>query len=94
MMLKNQKQKIRKKKNNVCIRCGSRTYKNNLFCSECFKKPYIKNYQRKRRVRKMRYVICKICGTSKSIMPFVGVCNRCYHKVFHAIKSIRRGKSL
>lgn len=94
MVLKNQKQKLKKKKNKICIRCGSKTYKNHLFCSECFKKPYLKNYQRKKRIRKMRYVVCKICGTSKSVMPFVGVCKRCYHKVFHATKLIGKGENL
>jgi len=66
------------KKSSRCVRCGRKTYKNSLYCSECLKKHYLKKYLEEYRDRKKRHIVCISCGSVREVMPFVGLCKMCY----------------
>lgn len=63
---------------NLCIRCGKRTNKSKIICSECEAREYHKQYYRDKIGRKKRITKCLECKSNKNVMPFVGLCKECY----------------
>ena len=63
----------------ACVRCGKPTYKNSDFCSECKKNNYMRNYLKGYRKKKKRHDECLECGSKKNVMPFRGLCKKCYN---------------
>lgn len=64
----------------VCLSCGRRTYKGSIKCHLCKKRVKDRDWFRVNRKRKPRAKKCYVCGTSRAIGPFTGLCPKHYRQ--------------